>query len=79
VSAGDLFQTAAGGFFNVPIARNWFYIIGIMPASKKNIVDKLRNKDHVSILDWFPPEALALLRKIHWHRKLSPTGFCKCR
>lgn len=46
---GDLFQTAAGGFFNVPIARNWFYIIGIMPASKKDIVDKLRNKDHVTI------------------------------
>jgi hypothetical protein len=46
--AGDLFQTAAGGFFSVPIARNWFYIIGIMPASKKDIVDRLRNKDHVS-------------------------------
>ncbi|KAG0557820.1 hypothetical protein KC19_11G159300 [Ceratodon purpureus] len=49
LTEGDLFQTAAGGFFNVPIARNWFYIIGIMPASKKNIVDKLRNKDHVTI------------------------------
>ena len=34
----------------MPIARNWFYMIGIMPASKDNIVDKLRNKDHVSIL-----------------------------
>jgi hypothetical protein len=45
---GDLFQTAAGGFFNLPIFRNWFYLIGAMPASKKNIVDKLRNKDHVS-------------------------------
>jgi len=47
--AGDLFQTAAGGFFSVPIARNWFYMIGAMPVSKKNIVDKLRNKDHVNI------------------------------
>lgn len=46
---GDVFQTAAGGFFSAPISRNWFYIIGIMPASKKNIVDKLRNKDHVTI------------------------------
>ena len=34
----------------MPFARNWFYMIGVMPASKKNIVDKLRNKDHVSIL-----------------------------
>lgn len=50
MDTGDLFQTAAGGFFNVPIARNWFYLIGVMPASKKNIVDKLRNKDHVSVL-----------------------------
>jgi len=46
---GDLFQTAAGGFFNVPIIRNWFYMIGAMPADKKNIVEKLRNKDHVVI------------------------------
>ncbi|XP_024403325.1 diacylglycerol O-acyltransferase 2 [Physcomitrium patens] len=46
---GDLFQTAAGGFFYAPFARNWFYMIGIMPASKENIVDKLRNKDHVTI------------------------------
>lgn len=46
---GDLFQTAAGGFFNVPIARNWFYSIGVMPVTKKNIVTKLRNKDHVTI------------------------------
>lgn len=46
---GDLFQTAAGGFFNMPIFRNWFYAIGAMPASKQNIVEKLRNKDHVTI------------------------------
>lgn len=56
---GDLFQTAAGGFFNVPIARNWFYSIGVMPVTKKNIVTKLRNKDHVSI-----PRACAQFRQV---------------
>jgi hypothetical protein len=47
--AGDLFQTAAGGFFQVPFARNWFYMIGIIPADKHLIVDKLRKKNHVTI------------------------------
>jgi 2-acylglycerol O-acyltransferase 2 len=46
--AGDLFQTAAGGFFQVPFARNWFYMIGIIPADKHLIVDKLRKKNHVN-------------------------------
>ncbi|KAH8946232.1 hypothetical protein BDL97_12G083100 [Sphagnum fallax] len=46
---GDLFQTAAGGFFQVPFARNWFYMIGIIPADKHLIVDKLRKKNHVTI------------------------------
>lgn len=53
LDAGDLFQTAAGGFFNVPIIRNWFYMVGAMPADKKNIVEKLRNKDHVTFCTCF--------------------------
>ena len=47
MKTGDVFQTAAGGFFQVPFARNWFALIGIMPADKHRIVAKLRNKDHV--------------------------------
>ncbi|KAH9560663.1 hypothetical protein CY35_06G118600 [Sphagnum magellanicum] len=46
---GDLFQAAAGAFFQVPLTRSWFYVLGAMPADKQLIVDKLRKKNHVAI------------------------------
>eukprot|EP00897_Mesotaenium_endlicherianum_P005246 jgi/Mesen1/474/ME000101S10705 len=47
---GDLFMAAAAGFFSVPLLRNLLYALGVMPASKANIVRKLRQGQHVAIV-----------------------------
>lgn len=47
---GDLFAAAAAGFFSVPFLRNLLYMIGAMPASRANIVRRLRQGNHVAIV-----------------------------
>eukprot|EP00850_Spirogloea_muscicola_P000686 SM000002S05766 [mRNA] locus=s2:2062972:2065236:- [translate_table: standard] len=47
---GDMFLAAADGFFFVPIVRNVFHAVGIVPADRKSIARKLRGGDHVAIM-----------------------------
>ncbi|CAM6092595.1 unnamed protein product [Calypogeia fissa] len=75
---GDLFMTAAGMFFHVPLVRNLFYLLGVIPAGKGDIIAKLRRKDHVTILIGGVKEVMLgteddVDRIYLKHRK----GFCK--
>ena len=45
--AGELFIAAASGFFIVPVLRHLLYALGAMPASRSNIVSRLRGGHHV--------------------------------
>lgn len=79
--SGDFFGAAAAGFFAVPILRQWLYAIGAMPASKQDIVRRLRQKNQVRTLQ---PRTLtlrpfpALLLQIH-EAFASLLTFSACR
>ncbi|KAL2650659.1 hypothetical protein R1flu_018787 [Riccia fluitans] len=47
---GDIFMGAAGGFFYIPILNLLFSLAGTVPVTKSNIVAKLREGSHMTIL-----------------------------